>query len=227
MSKKIVLLIIVLVGLSAGFAIYQYEHPSLIKVITGDYTILLLAADPSETISGTSEERPGMGAVDMAFAVGFRGGSVSNLTPIYPSGMTHPTVMEPTEANAGGGHLYLHDSLWNSDTAQGAEYAEEIVEYNTGIKSDVVIIVTPEAADAIINSVSPINVTGYSNGTNAAIEFIRNLTEEKNSTLSRGDASERIMKPVLTAVKNPNKLPGLLETVINQSIKGNLAIILL
>ncbi len=220
MTKKLILLIIILilVGISSGYVIYQYEQPASSNVMKGDHTILLLTADPSEV-------RPGIGAVDMAFAIGVHDGSVTNVTPIYPGGMTSATAMEPAAANSGNGHLKLHDSLWGADTEADVKNSQEIVETNTGIKTDAVVIVTPEAVDAIINSIQPINIPGYKNGTNASIDFIRNMTEEKNSTMSRGDASELIMKPVLAAVKDPSKSPKLFQALVQQYLKGNIVVV--
>ena len=208
--KKIIALIVILalIGVSAGYVIYQYEQPA--NVMKGDHNILLLTADPTE-------KRPGIGAVDMAFAIHVRDGSVTNMTPIYPGGMMHPTAMEPAAANAGNIHLLLHDSLWDADTQKDSVLAQQIVEYNTGIKTDAVVIVTPDAVNAILNSVGPINVPGYTgNGTNAAVDFIRNMTEEKNSTMSRGPATELLMKPVLNAIKDPTKAPALFQAVTQQ-----------
>jgi anionic cell wall polymer biosynthesis LytR-Cps2A-Psr (LCP) family protein len=218
MSKKIILLIIilVLVGIAAGYVIYQNEQPASTNIMKGNHTILLLTADPSE-------KRPGIGAVDMAFAIGVSNGSVTNLTPIYPGEMRSATATEPPEA--GTGKMLLHDSLWYADTAADVKNSQEIVETNTGIKTDAVVIVTPEAVDAILNSIGPIDVPGYTNGTNASINYIRNMTEEKGSTLSRGQASELLMKPVLSAMKDPSKSPALFQAALQQYLKGNIVVI--
>jgi|WetSurMetagenome_2_1015567.scaffolds.fasta_scaffold213695_1 hypothetical protein len=217
--KILLIIILVLLGSIAAFVIYQYEQPASSNVMKGDHNILLLTADPSE-------KRPGIGAIDMAFAVHVTDGSVTNLTPIYPGGMTHPTAIEPAAAGAGSGHLLLHDSFWDANTQADSVLAQQIVESNTGIKTDAVVIVTPDAVDAILNSVGPINIPGYNgNGTNAAVDFIRNMTEEKNSTMSRGNATQLLMKPVLTAVKDPSKSPALFTTVIDQYSKGNIVVI--
>ena len=218
MSKKIIVLIIILllVGISVGYVFYQAEQPASTNIMKGNHTILLLTADPSE-------KRPGIGAVDMAFAIGVSNGSVTNLTPIYPGQMRSATAIEPPEA--GTGKLLLHDSLWYKDTVSDVKNSQEIVETNTGIKTDAVVIVTPEAVDALINSIGPINVPGYTNGTNASIDFIRNMTEEKTSTMSRGNASELLMKPVLTAMKDPTKSPALFQAAFQQYLKGNIVVI--
>lgn len=216
-TKKILLIIIlILIGISAAFVIYQYKQPASTNIMKGDHNILLLTADPSE-------KRPGVGAVDMAFAIHVVDGNVTNLTPIYPGGMRSATAIEPAEG--GGGKLLLHDSLWNADTTADVKNSQEIVETNTGIKTDAVVIVTPEAVDALINSVAPINVPGYGTGNNASIEFIRNVTEGKNSTMSRGDATELLMKPLIAAAKDPSKSSALFQAVVQQYLKGNIIVI--
>lgn len=214
--KILILILLLLVGLSVAFVVYQYVQPTSTNMIKGEHEILLITADPSE-------KRAGVGAVDMAFAVHVVDGNVTNLTPIYPGGMMHPTA--PAPAGVGTARLMLHDSLWNSDSEVGAKLAQQTVEYNTGIKTDSVIIVTPEAVDALIFSVSPINVPGFGNGNNASIEFIRNVTEGKNSTMSRGEATELLMKPLIAAAKDPNKSPGLFKVVIEQYLRGNIIVI--
>lgn len=216
-TKKILLIIIlILIGISAAFVIYQYKQPASTNIMKGDHNILLLTADPSE-------KRPGVGAVDMAFAIHVVDGNVTNLTPIYPGGMMSPT--QPAPPGVGTARLMLHDSLWNKDPAIGAKYAQETVEANTGIKTDSVIIVAPESVDALINSVAPMNVPGYGTGNNASIEFIRNVTEGKNSTMSRGDATELLMKPLIAAAKDPSKSSALFQAVVQQYLKGNIIVI--
>lgn len=220
MSKKIIALIIILVlmGVAAGYVIYQNNAPGTTNVMKGDHTILLMTADPSEP-------RPGIGAVDMAFAIGVHDGDVTNLTPIYPGGMVSATAMEPAEANAGGGHLRLHDSLWGADTEADVKNSQEIVETNTGIKTDAVVIVTPEAVDALLNSIGPLNIPGYTNDTDASIDYIRSVSEGKNSNMTRGEASEVLMKPVLAAMKDPSKSGSLFQTAVQQYLKGNIIVI--
>ncbi|MDD3984515.1 MAG: DUF4012 domain-containing protein [Methanobacterium sp.] len=152
MSKKKILLIIILIMMAviAAFVVYQYEQPEENNVMRGTHNILLLCADPSE-------QRPGIGGMDMAFAVQVVDGDVKNMTSIYPGGM-HPTAMEPVEISKG--RLMLHDTLWDADPEVGAKLAQETVEYNTGIKTDAVVIVTPTAIDAIIAAIGPIEVPG-------------------------------------------------------------------
>ncbi len=205
-------------GVAAGYVLYQYYQPGTTNVMKGDHTILLMTADPSE-------KRPGIGAVDMAFAIEVHDGDVTNLTPIYPGGMVSATAMEPVEANAGGGHLRLHDSLWGADTEADVKNSQEIVETNTGIKTDAVVIVTPEAVDSLLNSIGPLNIPGYSNDTNASIDYIRSVSEGNNSNMTRGEASEVLMKPVLAAMKDPSKSGALFQAAVQQYLKGNIVVI--
>ena len=83
--RILLLIILILIGVVAAFVIYQYEQPASTNVMRGDHTILLLCVDPSE-------ERPGLGGVDMAFAVHVVDGDIKNMTSIYPGGMMHPTA---------------------------------------------------------------------------------------------------------------------------------------
>lgn len=127
MRKKIIVLLIILalIGVSAAYVIYQYEQPASTNVMKGDHNVLVLLAD-------TDEKRPGIGAVDMAYAIHMTNGDVKNVTPIYPGGMVSSTLMEP--AAAGTGKLKLNDALWYNDTTTDAADAQSIVQENTGIK---------------------------------------------------------------------------------------------
>lgn len=212
----VILILIFVIGASTAFLIYQYEQPSSTNVMKGDHNILLLLAD-------TDEKRPGIGAVDMAYAIHVVNGNIMNLTPIYPGGMKSDKIMEP--AAAGSGKMKLNDALWYADTTTDAANAQEIVQYNTGIKTDAVVIITPAAVDAMINSVGPIYVQGYGYVTHDSIDVIRNLTEEKNSTLSRGQGTDLLMNPVLAAAKDPNKSPALFQAVVEQYLQGNIVVI--
>jgi len=213
--KKILLIIILLlIVIAAAFVIYQYEQPASTNVMKGNHTLLLLTVDPSE-------QRPGMGGVDMAFAVNTVDGNVKNMTPIYPGGMMHPTAMEPAAASTG--RLMLHDTLWDADPAVGAKLAQETVEANTGIKTDAVVMITPDAIDAMIASVGPINVPGQGTVTGNSIQFLR--AEQNSGGMSRGTAVESIMKPILNATKDPSKYSALAQIAVDQYMKGNIQVV--
>ena len=213
--KKILLLIIlILIGLAAAFVIYQYEQPASTNVMRGEHTILLLCVDPSEA-------RPGIGGVDMAFAVQVVDGNVKNLTSIYPGGMSHPSASAPAEV--GTGVLMLHDTLWDADPEVGAKLAQETVQANTGIKTDAVVIVTPEAIDAMIAAVGPITVPGQGTVTGNSIEFLR--AEQNTGGMNRSSAVQSIMKPILNATKDPTKYSALSQVAVDQYLKGNIVVI--
>ena len=213
--KKILLIIILaLIVIAAAFVIYQYEQPASTNVMKGNHTLLLLTVDPSE-------QRPGMGGVDMAFAVNTIDGNVKNMTPIYPGGMMHPTAMEPAAASTG--RLMLHDTLWDADPAVGAKLAQETVEANTGIKTDAVVMVTPDAIDAMIAAIGPINVPGQGTVTGNSIQFLR--AEQNSGGMSRGTAVESIMKPILNATKDPSKYSTLAQIAVDQYMKGNIQVV--
>ena len=216
MSKKKILIIIILILIAAiaAFVIYQYEQPESKNVMRGTHNILLLCADPSE-------KRPGVGGVDMAFAVQVVDGNVKNITSIYPGGMMHPTAMEPAEASTG--RLMLHDTLWDANPAVGAKLAQETVQYNTGIKTDAVVIVTPTAIDAFIAAIGPINVPGQGNVTGNSIEFLR--AEQNSGGMNRSSAVQSIMKPILSATKDPTKYAALAQVAVDQYSKGNIVVV--
>jgi anionic cell wall polymer biosynthesis LytR-Cps2A-Psr (LCP) family protein len=216
--KILIVIILILLASVAAFVIYQYTQPSSTNVMKGDHNVLLLTADPSE-------KRPGVGGVDMAFVIHVKDGNIKNLTPVYPGGMTHPTAQEPAAANAGNGKLRFHDVLWDANVPQDTVLAQQIVKYNTNITTDAVVIVTPDAVDAVLNSIGPINIPGYNgNGTNAAVAYIRNESEY-NKNMSRGNATETLMKPVMAAAKDPTKAPALFSTIISQYSKGNIIVV--
>lgn len=216
--KILIVIMLILLASVAAFVIYQYEQPSSTNVMKGDHNILLLTADPSE-------KRPGVGGVDMAFVIHVTDGDIKNLTPIYPGGMTHPTAQEPAAANAGSGNLRFHDVLWDANITHDTVLAQEIVKYNTNMTTDAVVIVTPDAVDAVLNSIGPINIPGYNgNGTNAAVAYIRNESEF-SSNMSRGNATETLMKPVMAAAKDPSKAPALFSTIVSQYSKGNIIVV--
>jgi len=214
--KILIVVVLILIGSVAAFTIYTYEQPSSSNVMKGNHDILVLLAD-------TDEQRPGIGAVDMAYVFHVTNGDIKNITTLYPGGMRSKTIDEP--AAAGTGKMLLNDALWYNNTTQDAQYAQSIVQDNTNIKTDAVVIITPPAVDAVVNAVGPINVPGYGAVTNNTIDVIRNLTEKKNSTLSRGNATDLIMNPIMAAAKNPAKAPGLFQVVIQQYMAGNIVVI--
>ena len=88
------LIIVILIG-AAGFYFIKTSH----------YEVLVLGSD-------TTEKRPGIGGIDMAFMVVIGGDNILKMKAIYPGGMTHPTKKAPQYLiNQGASSkLYLHDS---------------------------------------------------------------------------------------------------------------------
>lgn len=215
MDKKniiIIILFIAIVGLSAN-AYIQYVAISE-NLIVGEHTILVLGVDETE-------KRPGLGAVDMAIIVKMNDGEITNISQIYPGGMVHPTAPIPAYLQSiGESKLRLHDALWENNTEQGATYAREIVEYNTGVKPDIVVLVTTEAVDALIASVGSIDVSG-GNISGDSLETLR--SEQSNLGQSRGNAVQEMMASILNATQNDKtKYIALINTAADQYNQGNI-----
>ena len=217
-KKKIAIIILLIFIAGILFVAYEYQTTSAdVNVLQGDHNILILCADPSE-------KRPGIGAVDMAFVVHTTDGNIKNVTPIYPGHMAHPTASPPQylKDTQGVNKLYLHDSLWSADVENGTKLAQEIVQYNMGYKTDVVVVVTPDAIDALIKSIGPIYVNG-TDVTGSSIAFVRN--EQYNEGMSRGAAVESVMKPMMNAIKDKSKFAALMQTATTQYAQGNIVVV--
>ncbi|KAF5078559.1 hypothetical protein DSECCO2_138370 [anaerobic digester metagenome] len=211
-------ILIFLVG-AAAFVIYEYEQPSSANTMKGEHNILLLCVDPTED-NGTE----GMGSVDMAFAVYVVDGDVKNVTSIYPGGMRSSNLTEPAEL--GTGNMLLHDSLYGVSTEEGAQQAQEIVEYNTGIKTDAVVMITPDAVNAILAAVGPVEVNGEKQTITDSMGYIRNMTEEANSTETRGEAVHNLMDPIINATaNNPVTYLNLANVAMDQYNQGNIRVV--
>jgi len=181
----------------------------------GDKKILVLAADKNE--------QPG-GSVDMAFMVELKNGSITKYTPVYPGGMRHPT--QPAPGNLQG-KMFLHDSLWD-DPVQGMQYAKEIVEANTGMHADAVVVVYDEGLDNVLNSIRPFKVDGEESNLSAA-DIIRENDNYAGypgggprGTMSRGDAVMVLVKAISQAATDPNKRNVMVQTALNEYSKGNI-----
>jgi hypothetical protein len=216
MDKKnaiIVILFIAILGLSY-LAFHEYNNSSQ-NIMSGQHNILLLCADPSEP-------RPGIGAVDMAFIISLNNGNIANVTRIYPHAMAHPTATPPASLKAQGvSQWLLHDALWDADAEKGAKLAQEIVEYNTGQKTDMVLIMTPEAVDAMIQSIGPIYVEGQGYVNGSSLQFIR---EESTVGVDRGIAIELLMKSMSNATQNKSKYLTMIQAGITQYNQGNILV---
>ncbi|MDL2271178.1 DUF4012 domain-containing protein [Methanobrevibacter sp. OttesenSCG-928-I08] len=184
---------------------------------SGSTNILVLASD--------KDEQPG-GGVDMAFMVHLENGNLVNYTPVYPGGMTHPT--EPALGDLEG-EMYLHDSLWEG-TDSGMEYAKEIVEANTGMHADAVVIIYDDGLDAIIDSIRPLTIDGVETELGAT-DIVRENDNYAGysgrdsgitGTMSRGDAVMVLAKALSDAAKDPIKKTTMIKTALGEYSKGNI-----
>lgn len=210
----IAILVVVIIGLMAiiAGALFIGNQSDLVK---GDKNILVCAIDEGE-------DRPGMGACDMAFIINLENGVIKNYTPVYPGGLTHPTASEPQEAQqqGAGSSLLLHDAFWDADNNKGMQLAKEIVEYQTNESVDSVIAINSGALDAILSAAGPLKVNGKL--TNASgIDIIRE--EDWGNGVSRGDAVISIVKAAANAAaSNPNTKSAMINAAIDQYSKGNI-----
>ena len=209
----IAILIVILIGLLSIIAGALFLGNSS-ELVEGDSNILVCAIDESE-------DRPGMGACDMAFIVHLENGTLKNYTPVYPGGMTHPTAAEPQEAQeqGAGSALLLHDAFWDADNAKSMQLAKEIVEYNTNIHIDSVVAVNTEALDAVLGAAGPLEVNGTQMEV-SGIDFIRE--EDWGNGMSRGDAVLQIVKAAANAAKDPEVKSAMVNAAINQYSQGNI-----
>jgi len=214
-KKGIIVIFLLILLISVGAFGFKSDGDNQSFFLGGEHKILVLSADPSEP-------RPGMGAVDMAFVFTLKDGQLNNITSIYPHKMAHPTESAPLEVQKQGVEkMLLHDSLWYEDNERGAKLAQEIVEYNTGIKTDMVVIFNLESIDAIVRSIGPLRVegVGYVNG--STLDFLRNLQDEYGYT--RGGAVKSLMSSISNSTRNDKtKYLTLINTVSDQYHKGNI-----
>ena len=214
-TKKLIIaiLVIVLLGLVAVIAGSLFSGPDL---TAESKNILVLASDKTEQSNG---------GVDMAFMIRLENGSLKNYTPVYPGGMTHPTQPAPGGL---GGKMFMHDCLWDG-VDQGMDYAKEIVEANTGMKADAVVVVYDVAVDSVINSASPLIVDGEATNLTAT-EIIRQNdayqgypgNENVQGNMSRGDAVMVLVKALVNATKDPNKKNAMVQTALKEYSNGNI-----
>lgn len=215
-KRLAIIILLIILAVIIGVAYISFSTAPEEDLKHGDHKILLLLVDPSE-------KRPGPGAVDMAFIIDTTDGKLVDTTPIYPGGMYHPTARPSYLKSIGTQVLYLHDTLYEEDVNKGAKLAQEIVEARMGIKTDAVLIINPTAVDALIKSVGPIYVEGkgYVNGN--SIEFVRD--EQYNGGMSRGNAIESLLKPLINAVRNKSNYDKMKKEAYVQYTQGNLMVV--
>ena len=214
-TKKLIIaiIIVVLIGLFAIIASVLFIDND-VDLEEGSKNILVCAIDESEN-------RPGMGACDMAFIVHIENGTLKNYTPVYPGGMTHPNATEPSEAQSqgAGSALLLHDAFWDADNRKGMQLATEIVEYRTNSKIDSVVAINTQALDAVLSAAAPLEVNGQVINA-SGLDFIRE--EDWGKGVSRGDAVIEIVKAAANSASDPVKKSAMINAALDQYSKGNI-----
>lgn len=215
-TKKLIIaiLVVILIGLLSIIAGALFFTPDLTQE---SKDILVLASDKYEQSNG---------GVDMAYMVHLENGSLANYTPVYPGGMTHPT--QPAASAIGGGKMFLHDCLYDG-VDQGMEYAAEIVEANTGMHSDAVVVIYDEGLDHIIDSIRPLKVDGEVTNLSAT-DIIRENdayngyagNENVQGTMSRADSVMVLVKALSNAAKDPVKKSTMVDAAIKEYSNGNI-----
>lgn len=214
-SKKLIIaiLLVILIGIWAMIAGSLFLGPDL---TSESKDILVLASDKYEQPNG---------GVDMAFMVRLENGSLANYTPIYPGGMSHPSQSAPGGLS---GRMMMHDCLWDG-TANGMRYAQEIVEANTGMHSDAVVLVYDEGLDNIIDTVRPIYIDGEVSNLSAADMVRQNDAyngyagnENVQGTMSRGDAVMELAKALSNLTKDPDKKSTMIDAALKEYSNGNI-----
>lgn len=212
MTKKIIILILVailvVISMSTIFIVSEYNKAD------GNFQILLLFVDKNETTSGS-------GTVAMAFVVPMVNYDTTNITPVYPGGMYHPTITTPAEvkAESGATKLPLNDTLLINNTDEGVKLAQEIVEYNTGMKTNAVVIMTPTAVKSMIAAVGPIYVHPIGDVNSSSLDYL--ITEE-NLEKNKGSSLNLVMMALMATYHDPSKRPALLAVVTQQYLEGNI-----
>ena len=206
----LIVVLIILVAIIAS-ALFISQNSELNE---GNKHVLVCAIDESEN-------RPGMGACDMAFIVTLDNGTLKDYTAVYPGGLTHPTAKEPAEAQSqgAGSALLLHDAFWDADNDADMRIAKEIVEYNTNIQIDSVVAINTEALDAVLDAAGTIKINGTST-TASGIDIIRE--EDWGNGVSRGNAVLDIVKAAANEAKNPEKKSAMVNAALDQYSKGNI-----
>lgn len=196
-------------GLIQIFNLGSFGGPDLSK---GNATILVLAVD-------SSEQRPGMGGVDMVFIVNLTDGDVTSMEPVYPGNMYDPDKAPPAGVNTK--RLMLHDSLWEADGQAGMQEAKKIVELHTGQKTDGVVAVSIQSVDKMIKSVGPLEAGGmtFTGEDGQTIELLR---ESQNQGASRGVAVENLAKALIEASKDKQKLITMAKIAMEEKGAGNI-----
>jgi len=101
------------------------------------------------------------------------------------------------------------------------QYAKEIVEHNTGMKADAVLVVTDEGLDAIIDSIRPFKVDGVVSNLNAT-GIVRENDNLYGNGMNRGDAVMVLVRALSDAADDPGKRTTMVRVALDEYSQGNL-----
>jgi len=211
--KQVIIIILVILAIGTAistiFIAYEYQKA------TGDHQILLLIVDT---------DKSGVGAVDMAFVVPMVHYGVTVMTPVYPNQIYQANNITSAEVQQQGveKRSLPNETLWSNKTQEQTKLIQKTIEYNTGIKTDVVVIMTPAAINAMINAVGPIytDELGYVDS-----KTVNSLLKEQNLSITRDYSVYSVMRALMETYHNPLKRPALLLDVANQYLQGNIVVI--
>lgn len=209
LTAILVVIVIGIIAVVAGQIFFQTD------LTEGSQDILVLALDESEP-------RPGIGAADMGFIVHLEDGKIKNYTPVYPHGLTHPTVEEPAEyqAQGAGKMLLLHDSFYWEDSQKCLKYAKEIVEYNNkNVTLDAVVGVSSSSIDVIIQAAAPIEINGTPMNV-SGIDLIRE--KDWGEGMDRAEAVKILIRGLVKASKDPDKKDKMVKAALDEYSKGKI-----
>lgn len=212
--KRIIIfaLIISIIGLTAMQIFSLVPSTGGVDISKGNSSILVLAVDPTE-------QRPGMGGVDMAYVVNFSNGDITGFEPVYPGNKYDPDRAPP--AGVGTKRLMLHDSLWEADGQAGMQEAQKIVEIHTGYKTDGVVAVSTQSVDKVIKSVGPIDAGGYTY-TGEDGQTLELLRKNQHEGSTRGAAVENLANALIEATKDKGNLATIAKVAIEEKAAGNI-----
>ena len=215
-STKIIIILLLLVG-SSFLICFEYLQANGINIISGESQILVLCADPGE-IQG------GVGGIDAIIILKIKKWQIDSFKPIFPGHVYHPTAKPPQDLKnhlighkLNPDHYYLHDCFWEGDRQKGTKLAIETLEYNPRIKTDFVIIIKPQAVDAIIRAVGPVYVPGQGYIYGNSIELLRD--EEDNQDISRRKSVKSLLNGIMTESKDGSNNLTLIYTIAVEIIK--------
>lgn len=224
-GKKPIMILVILILISVFVFLMIYgQVPDKNLVTSGESTILVLCADPGE-IKG------GVGGIDAIIILKIKNWQIDSVEPIFPGHIYHPTAKPPQdlknhlkEYKIDPNHYYLHDCFWEGDKQKGAKLARETIEYNPKIKTDSVIVINPQAVDAVIRAVGPVYVEGHGYINGNSIEILRDQEDHQN--ISRRKSVKSLLNNIMNKSKDGSNYLALMYTIAAEFIKENIIIII-